>query len=297
MDGDMREWEEAIAEANEALEKVEAERNKAIAEEAKKPKMEQKVQPGSEEETLMVEAVRETALRMLKDDSGIGPSHSEPVDWFALICLRFRKYDIRRAVDRLKNLLQYRCLMTPDNLSIRNESVAKVLGLKHSFILPGRDTEGRIMVYWSWDFAPNDERAEAIYLAWFIHWLMLDCLRVGGVDAQLNGITIIADLAHVTPRHNDGTFFDKIQRVLPVRVKKILLIHPGTSARLLVPLAKRLASPKLAARIHLLTDKELTKHIDKSVLLREWGGECDFDREAWANEQLALANRAELEGQ
>lgn len=286
-ESDDAQWKEVIDKVTPQLDKYVQSVEDAQKEEARHAKMEQSVAADSEEEKLMVEAVRETALRMLTSEDKDSPDDkmtSDPLcDWLALCCLRYRRYDIRRAVDRLKA-----ALLSRKNLgyviTIKFPEIGAALNQKHAFILPGKDVDGRLCAYWSWEYDVSEK--SDIWFGWYLHWLMLKCLKVGGVDAQIKGITIIADLAKLTPKHNDEGFFHTLQKALPVRLNKMLLINPTRSAKLIVPVIKKVASAKLSKRIHLISsESELQKHLPPATILKEWGGECEFDREAW-NKQV-----------
>lgn len=110
-------------------------------------------------------------------------------------------------------------------------------------------------------------------------------------DAQIHGVTIVHDLtgfergknAHIDiPR----TLMGGIIGNFPLRIRAIYLCGAPTGFHTLFAVLSRLFSPKkFRERCHFIQDtSEISKDIDLAMLIKELGGEVDFDSSQWVQE-------------
>jgi hypothetical protein len=122
-----------------------------------------------------------------------------------------------------------------------------------------------------------------------IFFIIQQMLERKSLNTLIRGIVIILDLVGVTRKNVSAKVIKMLGNAagcFPIRIKAIYVVampwwFPSGNA-------KKLFSPKLRERIHLLKDKSaLSEYIDEDRLLEEDGGIYNFDLQSWISTTLA----------
>lgn len=107
-------------------------------------------------------------------------------------------------------------------------------------------------------------------------------------EAQLHGVTIIHDLKGFDRSRNahieiPKTLLSGIIGHFPVRIRAIYLCDAPTAFHAIFAVLSRVLFPKkLRERCHFIKDtSEISHDIDLAMLIKELGGEVDFDSSLW----------------
>lgn len=129
-----------------------------------------------------------------------------------------------------------------------------------------------------------------------IFFTIQQMLERKSLDALIGGIVIVLDLVGAVRKNISAKVIRKLGNAagcFPIRIKAIYVVDmpwwfPSGS--------KKLFSPKLRERIHLLKDKAaLSEYIDGDRLLEEDGGIYSFDLQAWISNTLAAEVGVKIE--
>lgn len=234
---------------------------------------------GSEEETLLIEAVIATINRQFPELCAADPG----VKWLAEVFLRFREYAVVDAVDRLGRFLQWRAkygcnkqtAMTPE---------AKAMCLDGMrVILPGTDKEGRAILVLNAKYGKPGQDIKMLMQV--VHWCCISILR-RSPEIQKKGIVMIMNQEGASYKTMDPAVMKEMgpamRKCFPIRMAQAFIVNPSTWADVLVYAFKAMNSDKVAGRVTIVRDlTELQKTIDKAQLPPNLGGTLDFDFRAW----------------
>eukprot|EP00668_Euglena_longa_P035388 GGOE01045459.1.p1 GENE.GGOE01045459.1~~GGOE01045459.1.p1 ORF type:complete len:334 (-),score=106.39 GGOE01045459.1:120-977(-) len=218
--------------------------------------------------------------------------NAELADAVALCCLRFRRYDLPTAQERLQNYLQWRRqtfgTLAPHRLSDDSRMLARI-GTQVMKILPRPLPSGERLVLMQLRLLRADVFSPLETLkAW--HYWMMRSLRESP-ELQVHGITLLVlyegmHFSQFDPRVPKA-ILGAISKCVPIRLNRIFAIKPGTFFRILLPVIQFLLSAKLRERLTVIHDfEELHGHLPRELLPLEVGGEQAMDAAAWAEQRL-----------
>jgi len=236
---------------------------------------------GSEEETLLQEAVVATVTRQFPELVKNDPD----VQWLSLVFLRFRGYAVVDAVARLGRFMEFRAkygLQTQKTLT----AVTKEMLLDGTRVaLPGTDKEGRGLMVMT---LRNNRAYDPKLVMQVIHWLIITMLRKGGPELQKKGITAVMDMEGASFKNFDVGLMKEMRpamaKCFPLRMATCFIINPNSLADVIIPVFKTF-NDKMGSRITVARDlAEVHQHIDKSQLPPSLGGTLNFDFKKWVND-------------
>ena len=205
---------------------------------------------------------------------------SELCDFISLACLRYRRYDVTRAIERMENYFKWR-MQTMGSLAEQDTSKDSVIfrigQLNLIKLLPKLTARGQSIMYLRLCFArPDLFIASEIVQA--VHHVILSALRRSEIS-QVMGIVSLSDLENAGSAQLDKQvpkqMIHMLSKHLPVRLAGVMLCHPNYLVSILVPLAKIFMSSKMASRLKVVNDvAELIEYygIDVHVLPVQLGG-------------------------
>eukprot|EP00667_Euglena_gracilis_P015934 EG_transcript_16605 len=214
------------------------------------------------------------------------------IDAVAMCCLRFRKYDLPTAGERLLNYLQWRRQNFGNLASHRlgdDSRMQSRIGTEVMKVLPRPLPSGERLVLMQLRLLQADVYSPLETLkAW--HFWMMRSLRESP-ELQLNGITLLVvyegmHFSQFDPRV-PRAILGAISKCVPIRLNRIFAIKPGTFFRILFPIIQYLLSSKLRERLTVVHEfPELHSHVPPDYLPVELGGLQAMDAAAWAGERL-----------
>jgi len=122
-----------------------------------------------------------------------------------------------------------------------------------------------------------------------VQWTVWNGMHGGLYDSMdyfRNGIMMVADLEGMGWDNVDVTVQRRISSALldnfPMRTCKILIINPPWILNAFLGGMSLFIKKKVMERIYVLENKEdLLTHIDKEYLLKEYGGDVEYEVEDW----------------
>ena len=191
----------------------------------------------------------------------------ELCDFISLACLRYRRYDVERAVKRMINYFDWRVVNIIEGLDEQDVSkdslIDRVFNLNLGKLLPKLTQRGQSMVYIRIAKSRPDLFTSTEVLQQ-VHYLMLAALKRSPIS-QVMGIITCGDLEGATSSHLDRSLPKKIIGMvannLPIRLAGILICHPNFMVSIVVPLAKLFMTAKMKERLKVVGDeKELIEY-------------------------------------
>ena len=206
----------------------------------------------------------------------------------AMACLRFRRYDVASASERLRNYVLWRSNIVGLEEQDLGSDEALRRQVRTGFIrvLPGRCDGRAIMVLRLKHHNPTECDALLAVKAW--HYVIMDCV-LNDPGVQKNGIIMISDLEGAAFSNMDveipRTLIRAIAKNLPLRLFAVAVVRPFLIMNIILPIMKLLMSAKMASRIHNLgTDiaalQKPPLNIDEACLDAALGGSCEYDHGA-----------------
>ncbi|CAG0890204.1 unnamed protein product [Darwinula stevensoni] len=198
---------------------------------------------------------------------------------FLLRFLRMKKFDVEGASVTLERYLRMR-QETPEwyrDLDILHPPLLDLVSSGCTFVLPGRDLEGRRVIF---HIAGRVDvhKHKSLDIIRTYH-LILESL-VSNPEEQVRGFTYIFDFKDVSIPYvalwTPNQFQKAIgqgERYLPMRHKSVNLANPPLGFWVIYEFAKHCLSDKIRSRLKVYhTDKYLVEKIAKENLPREYGG-------------------------
>uniref|UniRef100_A0A182PZG7 CRAL-TRIO domain-containing protein n=1 Tax=Anopheles farauti TaxID=69004 RepID=A0A182PZG7_9DIPT len=201
---------------------------------------------------------------------------------FLLRFLRFRKYSVPMACEALERYLAMRQSFPQwfKNLDYNEPDLREMLE-DGVFAKIGEDADGRTVIVFRFarfnveKFGPLQEgRFVALLIETLLEW----------EELQIGGFRVLVDYTDSVLKHygiwgisDMKIFMDAINRSYPIRIREIHGAKFPKFAVSILNLLLTFASPKLKDRITCYkTVKEMAANFDPSLLLKEWGGNCDL---------------------
>jgi hypothetical protein len=236
---------------------------------------------GSEEETLLTEAVLATVTRQFPDLVKNDPD----VKWLSLVFLRFRGYAVVDAVARLGRFLEFRSKYGLQNQKTLSAVNKEMLLDGTRVALPGTDKEGHGLMLM---YLRNNKAYDPKLVMQVIHWLIITMLRKGGAEVQKKGMTAIMDMEGASFKNFDVGLMKEMRpamaKCFPLRMTQCYIINPNSLVDVIVPVF-RAFNEKMGGRIQVVRDlAEIHQHVDKAQLPPSLGGTLNFDFKKWVEE-------------
>jgi len=192
--------------------------------------------------------------------------------------------DIQRTVKKLKSHLKWRMNNGYGKLPQWDKIDKAFLEANIGMMIPGsRSKDGSAIIYFRMgklipsEFGKNYIKTIVDYVVWNYSYGTF----MNGMDFHRNGIVFIGDLQGLGWKNIDFGLQKKINTALmdnfPLRIQKVLLIHPPPIVPALLSCFRIFMKKKLMDRIEVINPEELPNFIDKDQLWSEFGGNCDYN--------------------
>jgi hypothetical protein len=236
---------------------------------------------GSEEETLLSEAVVATVTRQFPELVKNDPD----VAWLSLVFLRFRGYAVVDAVARMGRFLEFRAKYGLQNQKTLSAVTKEMLLDGTRVVLPGTDKEGRGLMLM---YLRNNRAYDPKLVMQVLHWLVITMLRKGGPELQKKGMTAVMDMEGASFKNFDVGLMKEMRpamaKCFPLRMSSLFIINPNSLTDAIIPVFKAF-NEKVGSRITVVRDlAEVHQHVDKSQLPPSLGGTLNFDFKKWVND-------------
>ena len=205
-------------------------------------------------------------------------------EFVALACLRFRRYDVASAIERMTSYFTWR-IKTMGDLNEQDISegsqLHRVSQLNLIKLLPELTDRGQSIMYLRLAKARPDlfEATDVVKLG---HYTIMAALKRSPIS-QVMGIVTISDLGNAGSAQVDREVPKKmikmVSRNLPLRLSGIMIVHPNFLVSIILPIAKLFMSAKMASRLKVVSDNnELCDYygIKRSILPKSIGGEIEI---------------------
>jgi len=203
---------------------------------------------------------------------------SDDIDDLLMTSLRVKKFSMQKAYESfeftilfIKSHPDWYINLSPADYEFTNKPNSPLLYLKN------RDAEGRIINIQKFKYYDNFEAVE-----FFRRSFMTTSLIFFDKDVQLNGVVAIFDFRDVNLGKMRKIPVQVINDALRstsiglVQLKQLNIIGMPSFLKPIFELAKAFMSAKIIQRINFINDvKELSRHMDVSVLPKEYGGSSD----------------------
>jgi hypothetical protein len=197
-------------------------------------------------------------------------------DFWALACLRARKYDIARALELLQSFDVWRKRLQLLERNYHTDEKLREL-IERGVVEPTgqRDRVGHYILVLRMAradpkrFTPDDA-IRNIYAA-------LEYLYKLHPEAQSAGVAVLVDQRGASMKNMDTAvprvLFKALANHVPCRFGGLYAVDPPLFMRMLLPVAKLLLKRKLRDRLHILRNvEELSTYFEPSELLTDFGG-------------------------
>jgi len=276
-DADAKAQEEWAA----TMKKISAEADAEDKEDLPKAATRADVVVGSEEETLLSEAVVATVTRQFPELVKADPD----VPWLSLVFLRFRGYAVVDAVARLGRFLEFRAKYGLQNQKTLSAVNKEMLLDGTRTVLPGTDKEGRGLMVMSLRY---NRAYDPKLVMQVIHWLVITMLRKGGPEMQKRGMTAVMDMEGASFKNFDVGLMKEMRpamaKCFPLRMSSCFILNPNSLAEVIIPMMKAF-NEKMGSRVTVVKDlAEIHQHIDKAQLPPSLGGTLTFDFKKWVDD-------------
>jgi len=208
-----------------------------------------------------------------------GINHCRTDNSFLLRFLRMQKFDIKESQNILEKYLTMRCQYPAwfQNLDCRDPSLKDLVDSGYIFVLPGRDSLGRRVIFSQAGVMDPSRFTSSDILRSLI--MTFETLLVDE-ENQVRGFTYIFDEKSVGWSHlsvwtpSEVTkAFSCCERALPMRHREIHFINLPWTMSLIFQFAKSLLSEKIRNRFQTHSSLEsLAAVVDSKVLPAEYGG-------------------------
>jgi len=221
------------------------------------------------------------ALQDLKTNYEICKNYS---DEFLVSCLFSRKLDLIRTNTLLQNNWKWRKENNLVNLPKYSDFSQNMLKFWMS-VSGARSKNGAGLTYSKIrNLVINQEPFTIPTMTKWITWMYTIGVFREGMDYLRNGLIVIQDMDGYGWKHFDIDFQKKMssmwQDVFPMRVKAMYILNPPGIFDAVMKIAKTFNKSKIMDRIEILAKKDLTRFIDKTQLLEDFGGELTMDADA-----------------
>lgn len=236
---------------------------------------------GSEEETLLQEAVVATVSRQFPELVKNEPD----LKWLALVFLRFRAYAVVDAVTRLGRFLTFRAKYGLQSQKTLTATQKEMLLDGTRVVLPGTDKEGRALMVAT---LRNNKAYDPKQVLAVIHWLIITMLKKGGAEVQKKGVTTVMDMEGASFKNFDLNLMKELKpavaKCFPLRMSTCFIVNPSALADAIVPVFKAF-NDKVGSRVQVVKDmNEVYQQIDKAQLPPAFGGTLTFDFKKWVDD-------------
>eukprot|EP00045_Choanoeca_perplexa_P003129 m.28776 g.28776 ORF g.28776 m.28776 type:complete len:347 (+) comp11880_c0_seq1:395-1435(+) len=204
------------------------------------------------------------------------PEYHACGDFWALACLRARKYDLARTLELMKSFDAWRTRLQLLERNYHTDAELQAL-IKLGVVEPTgqRDVVGHYVLVLRMAkadpkrFTPDDA-IRNIYAA-------LEYLYRRYPEAQSAGVAVLVDQRGASLKNMDTAvpriLFKALANHVPCRFGGLYTVDPPLFMRMLLPVAKLLLKRKLRDRLHVLRNVEdLLKYFQASNLLEDFGG-------------------------
>jgi len=232
------------------------------------------------------------ALQDLKNNYELCRNYS---DEFLVSCLFARKLDLIRTHSLLQNNWKWRKDNNLINIPRYSDFPPDMLKFWMS-VTGSRSKNGAGLTYSKIrNLVINQEPFTIPTMQKWILWMYSVGVFREGFDYLRHGIVVIQDMDGYGWKHFDIDFQKKMsgmwQDVFPMRVKGMYILNPPAIFDAVMKIAKTFNKSKVMERIEIMAKKDLTKYVDKTQLLEDFGGDLPFEiekREADLKEWLKL---------
>ncbi|CAG9805236.1 unnamed protein product [Chironomus riparius] len=199
----------------------------------------------------------------------------DDIDDLLMACLRIKKFSMPKVYESFEFMVPY-VKLHPDWYSNPTQADYEFTDKPKSplIFLNNLDAEGRRIFVQKFKYFDDFNNAD-----YFRRILLTPMLLFFDMDVQLNGVVAIFDYRDVN--------LSKLRKVPVqiiydgfrasksglVRLKQLFMIGMPSFLKPILEIAKSFTSAKVLQRIHFINDlKELSQHMDVSVLPKEYGG-------------------------
>ncbi len=204
--------------------------------------------------------------------------NAELVNFITLAALRFRKHVVDEAVARSTTYLQWRTntfgSLAPQDAG-PGSTLRAFLDLGVIRLLPRTSPQGHALLHMRFARTRPD-LFDAAQVAACVHFVFMKALRRSPLT-QINGFIMLPDLTGSGFNNLDKEVPKRVIKMLsknlPVRLSGVLINNPNFMLHIVLPIAKMFMPTKLAERIRIMSDGELTTYgLPRDLLPPEIGG-------------------------
>jgi len=188
--------------------------------------------------------------------------------------------DIQRTVKMLKSHIKWRISNGYGKIPEWERIDKSFLHSNIGMMIPGtRSKEGNSILYFKMsNLIPSEFGIKTIVD--YVIWNYSVGTFLNGLDFHRDGIIVIGDLQGVGWKNIDFGLQKKINSALmdnfPLRIKKVLIIHPPSIVNALLSCFKLFMKKKLMDRIEVAQPEVLENYIDSDNLWKEFGGNLEY---------------------
>ena len=187
-------------------------------------------------------------------------ANKELVDFMVLSCLRFRKYDIDSAWERLESYFKWRSESLKNGLGPQDVSEGSTIRIFLSLgvvrLLPHPTPQGHAILNMRF-CRTRPDLFDAEQVTESIHWIMLKAIARNPLVAAA-GFVLVNDIHGAGMKNLDRELPKRVLKMvtknIPIRLAGIFLCRPNFMVSIVVPLVKLLMSSKMAARLKIVSD-------------------------------------------
>lgn len=198
---------------------------------------------------------------------------------FLLRFLRMQKMDVQKAAKVLDNYVGFRTDNPEwfDNLDIKDQQLNDVISSGYLFVLPGRDVNGRRVVFSRACCSDSSRFSSADIMR--AHLITYEALLLEE-ECQINGISYLFDEEDITFSNvsmwtptDVSRAFRCAEKAVPIRHKEMNFVSMPWTMTLIYQFAKSLLSHKLRSRLHTHSNfDKVREFFPVEHLPKEYGG-------------------------
>eukprot|EP01111_Echinosteliopsis_oligospora_P011700 TRINITY_DN3921_c0_g1_i1.p1 TRINITY_DN3921_c0_g1~~TRINITY_DN3921_c0_g1_i1.p1 ORF type:complete len:386 (-),score=101.63 TRINITY_DN3921_c0_g1_i1:75-1232(-) len=198
--------------------------------------------------------------------------------------LMARKFEVERALVLLRSHMAWRRengILNRDNLRLDPVITQEIESAKLLTDTSSRDSEGAQIVY----FRPclmsahKTQNTSTVDFCRAVFFLLQRCIT--DPLTQRQGFLFICDLRGTSMTNVDyrliKAVINMLQNRFPGRLKRVLLLEPPRFFKMAFKMIKPLIAEKYLQKMSIVTMPEILDHAPASGLLKEYGGQVDYD--------------------
>eukprot|EP00668_Euglena_longa_P011543 GGOE01013950.1.p1 GENE.GGOE01013950.1~~GGOE01013950.1.p1 ORF type:complete len:286 (-),score=52.85 GGOE01013950.1:401-1213(-) len=246
------------------------------------------IEVGSNEELELANKLRASLPEDMLNEN------TELITSVALCCLRYRRYDMATAQERLSKYLLWRKL-TFGNLAAHrlaeDEKLLARMDTRFFMVLPDVLPTGDRVALMQLRYIQPKVFSPMVSLKAWHYWIMRSLMESPALQAS--GIVLIISQEGADLSSFDRRFLARIlkamSKCIPLRLNWILVVRPIAMFRLVLPIIVHLMSSKMRERFATVREFAALQSgygIPKEILPPDVGGTLDFNISAWVHDRL-----------